>query len=133
MQNQLGLLISQIKNGKQAGLKTIELSEPVSKFCIDILNILYKEGFINGFYYKTNTKNEKKIVISLKYTRTGQNVINSIKQISKPGKRVYTSIKILWKVKSGFGIFILSTPKGIMTDFDARLLNLGGEVLMSVA
>lgn len=129
MQNQLGFLISQIKNGKKAGLKTIELKEPVSKLCFDVLNILYKEGFINGFFCESS----KKVVVLLKYTRTGQNAIKNLTQISKPGKRVYTSIKILWKVKHGFGIFILSTPKGIMTDFDARLLNLGGEVLLSIS
>lgn len=129
MQNQLGFLISQIKNGKRAGLKTIEIKEPVSKLCFDVLNILYKEGFINGFF----CDGAKKVVILLKYNRTGQNAIKNLTQISKPGKRIFTNIKILWKVKHGFGFFILSTSKGIMTDFDARILNLGGEILLSIS
>lgn len=132
MQNQIGIITSQIKNGKRAGLKTIELNEPLSKTCFNILNVLYKEGFINGFFYKNTPSNEKKFVVLLKYNRSGQSVIKNIKQISRPGKRIYTNIKVLWKVKNGFGVFILSTPKGIMTDFDARLLNLGGEVLLSI-
>lgn len=133
MQNQLGMLISQIENGKRAGLKTIELKEPIPKICFNILKVLYKEGFINGFYYKTNLQQKNKnIIVLLKYDRSGQSAIKNIKQISRPSKPVYINIKVLWKIKNGFGIFILSTSKGIMTDFDARLLNLGGEVLLSV-
>ena len=98
--------------------------------CINILNVLYKEGFIRGF--KINSKHPLSVEVLLKYDSFGYPAIKQISRVSKPSKRVYTNIKILWNLKAGLGIFILSTPKGIMTHFDAKILNYGGEVLCSV-
>lgn len=124
---QINKIISSIKNGKNAGLQTIKISGCFSKSNLEFLKVLWKEGYINGFKYNKNLE------IYLKYNKTGKNAISTIIQISKSGKRIYTSSKPLWKVKSGFGIFILSTPKGIMSDSTARSLNLGGEVICGIA
>jgi small subunit ribosomal protein S8 len=133
MRDNLSDMLTRIRNGQKAGLMEIPLFAPTPKICVNVLNILYKEGYIRGFHKKYN-KNKKslEITVLLKYDTEGTPVIKSIERVSKPGKRVYTSINPLWKMKLGLGIFILSTPKGILTDLDARILNIGGEVLCFV-
>ena len=96
--NKLNQIISSIKNGKMAGLKVVTIKSSFSKSSIDFVNILYKEGFIRGFKYTGSLKsnyNKGNLVIYLKYSQTGKNVINSIIQISKPGRRVYSGIRPL--------------------------------------
>ena len=95
MKTYLNYIIRQIKNGKKAGLKKITLQGPCSKSCYRILEILYNEGFIKNFSFKTDQKNKPVIEIYFKYTRHGKNVINSISQISTPGAPVYVSIRSL--------------------------------------
>lgn len=128
MRDNISDMLTRIRNGQQAKLFEIELFHPVPKVCLQILNILYKEGYIRGFK-KVYLNKKLYIKVLLKYDLEGNPVINKITRVSKPGRRVYSSIKSLWKIKSGLGVFVLSTPKGIITDADARFLNTGGEVL----
>jgi ribosomal protein S8 len=96
--SKLNKIISSIKNGKMAGLQSVQIKSSFSKSSIDFVNILYKEGFIRGFKYKGSLDsdyNEGNLIIYLKYSKTGKNVINSIIQISKPGRRVYSGIRPL--------------------------------------
>jgi len=128
MRDYLSDMLTRIRNGQKAKLFEIDLHTPVPKYCIIILEILYKEGFIRGFK-KQIINNKIYMKVLLKYDLEGNPVINKIQRISKQGCRVYTPIKALWKVNNGVGVFLISTPKGILTDKDARFLNSGGEVL----
>jgi len=128
MRDNVSDMLVRIKNGQQAKLFEINLFSPTSKNCLQILNILYKEGYIRGFK-KVFIDKKLYIKVLLKYDLNGHSVIKKIIRVSKPGRRIYTSIKSLWKIKSGLGIFILSTPKGFLTDNDARILNTGGEII----
>lgn len=125
----VGDMVTRIRNGQNAGKEFV--SVPCSKLRKAILNVLKEEGFIEGFVEKELGNNKKSIVIELKY-QEGIGAIQEIKVVSKPGRRVYSkSIKIP-KVSNGLGIAILSTSGGVMTDYKARLMNLGGEILCRV-
>lgn len=132
MKDNISDMLTRIRNGQKSKLYEIELYCPTPLICLNILNVLYKEGYIRGL--KKNYINKKLTVkVLLKYDIQGTPVISKIERVSTPGRRVYSSIKSLWKIKSGLGIFILSTPKGILTDSEARYLNIGGEVLFYIA
>nr|DAZ89009.1 TPA_asm: ribosomal protein S8 [Phytophthora sp. SKS-2017] len=120
----LSNLFSKIKNGYLA--KKSKIIQQKSKQSINILNILVKEGFIKS--YKINSKNQ--IDIYLKY-RKNKAVITEIKRLSKPGKRLYIANKDLYKKKTGF--YILSTSIGILTDLQAKKLNVGGELICKIS
>lgn len=120
----LSNLFSKIKNGYLA--KKSKIVQQKSKQSINILNILVKEGFIKS--YKINSKNQMDIY--LKY-RKNKAVITEIKRLSKPGKRLYIANKDLYKKKTGF--FILSTSIGILTDLQAKKLNVGGELICKIS
>lgn len=130
MQDQVSDMLTRIRNGQKAGLLKISLYKPTSNFCIEILNILYKEGYIRGFIKKSNFPLEVEVL--LKYDNLGSPIIKQIQRISKPGRRLYINNKTLWNMKSGLGIFILTTSHGLMTHLDAKILNYGGEVICSV-
>lgn len=130
MRDQLSDMLARIKNGQKKGLSSVILYKPTSKLCLQVLKILYNEGYIRGFSLK-NTK-PLTIEVFLKYTAIGIPVINKIQRISKPSRKFYIKIKPLWNLKSGLGIFIISTPQGLMTDTDAKFLNHGGEILCSI-
>jgi small subunit ribosomal protein S8 len=130
MTDQISDLITRIRNGQNQKLLKITLYKPTSKFCLNFLNILYNEGYIRG--YKILNLKPLTVEVLLKYTAEGEPVIKKITRISKPSRRFYVKIKSLWNVKSGLGIFIISTPKGLMTDLDAKILNQGGEVICSI-
>ena len=119
----LSNLFSKIKNGYLA--KKTKIVQQKSKQSINILNILVKEGFIKG--YKINSKNQ--LDIYLKY-RKNKAVITEIKRLSKPGKRLYLTNKDLYKKKTGF--YIISTSIGILTDLQAKKLNVGGELICKI-
>nr|YP_009688835.1 ribosomal protein S8 [Cafileria marina]QEF30259.1 ribosomal protein S8 [Cafileria marina] len=123
-----------IQNGITSGLKTVTVTDKISKsnLCLKVLISLKKEGFIKSFQYTLLKKNIIKFEINLRYLATNKNVIKNITLISKPGKRVYSSIKTLWNIKTNTNIFFLSTSKGIITDKDARLKNLSGEILFCI-
>ena len=103
---------------------------PSSVFKIKILNVLKNEGFIHDYSLDKN-KEKSNITINLKY-KMGNPVINNIQRISKPGRRIYSSAESLPKINNGLGVAIISTPKGVMSDIDARKQNIGGEIICKV-
>jgi len=133
MKDFLSDMLTRIRNGQRAGLNAVYLHSHMPRICKDVLEILYEEGYIRGFSENcVDKKNERKIKVYLKYKNGGAPVIEGLFRVSTPGRRVYLSTKVLWKPKSTSGIFIFSTPQGVMTDHEARLLNLGGEVLCGI-
>lgn len=122
-------LITRIRNGQRVSKKTVVA--PVSSFGIATLNVLVREGYIRQFSVVDQENGSKIATIELKYME-GRPVIRSISRVSTPGRRVYTAIKALSKVQNGLGVSILSTPKGVMSDHEARVANVGGEVLCKV-
>jgi small subunit ribosomal protein S8 len=124
----LGDMITRIRNAQMRGKSTV--STPASKLRAHVLEVLVEEGFIRAFSEIEND-GKKEIQIQLKYAE-GAPVISDIARVSKPGRRVYSSIKDLKLVRNGLGIAILSTPKGVMSDAAARAQNVGGEVLCTV-
>ena len=124
----IGDMLARLKNSQMRNHKMVEL--PSSKFKMKIANILKSEGYIIDYEVKTD-KNKSNLHISLKYS-SGNPVISSIQRISKPGRRVFSSAESLPKVNNGLGIAIISTPKGVMTDIDARKQKVGGEIICKV-
>jgi small subunit ribosomal protein S8 len=108
-----------------------KVSTPGSKMRANVLEVLKNEGYIRGFASVEHSSGRSELEIELKYF-DGEPVIREIERVSKPGRRVYVSVKNLPRVKNGLGISVLSTPKGIMADHDARDANVGGEVLFTV-
>ena len=119
-------MLTRIHNAN--ALKYKEVAMPVSKTKMEIARILKDEGFIEDYKVR-NDKTVKSLVLTLKYTNKKERVITGLKRISKPGLRVYTKSTDVPKVLNGFGIAIISTSKGIMTDKEARKQALGGEVM----
>lgn len=119
----LSNLFSKIKNGYLA--KKSKIVQQKSNQSINILNILVKEGFIKS--YKINSKNQLDIYLKYKKNKA---VITDIKRLSKPGKRLYINNKDLYKKKTGF--YIISTSTGILTDLQAKQLNVGGELICKI-
>ena len=122
-------LLSRIRNGQEA--KKESVTAPASNLRENVLGVLKREGYIRGFErYNVRTGIEE-IKIELKYYE-GEPVIREINRVSRPGCRVYSKIKDLPKVYNGLGIAILSTPRGVMSDAEAREANVGGEILCQV-
>ncbi|MDY0276530.1 MAG: 30S ribosomal protein S8 [Acholeplasma sp.] len=122
-------MLTRIRNANNMRHEKVEI--PASRLKTDILAVLKKEGFIVD-YVVDETGKFKKIVVTLKYTNTKERVIKGLKRISKPGLRVYASVDELPRVLNGLGVALISTSNGIMTDKEARLANIGGEVLAYV-
>jgi small subunit ribosomal protein S8 len=122
-------MLTRIRNANRMRHEKVEM--PASRLKSDILAVMKKEGFIVD-YSVAKDGVQGKIVVTLKYTDTKERVIKGLKRISKPGLRVYTSVDELPKVLNGLGIALISTSKGIMTDREARLAQVGGEVLAYV-
>jgi small subunit ribosomal protein S8 len=120
-------MFTRIRNGQQNKLKEVRLKK--SKLCLNILDVFIREGVIRG--YKFCIKNPYEIIVLLKYYR-GVPVIKRINTISKPSKRIYLSVMDIWKIDSGLGFLVLSTPKGVFSDTEARKYNVGGEVLCKI-
>ena len=125
----IGDMLTRIRNAQERG-KT-KVGVPHSKLRENVLTVLQGEGFIRGFAIVEQVGTKAEIEVELKYF-DGSPVIRELKRISKPGRRVYTSVATLPTVYNGLGISILSTPKGVMSDADARAQNVGGEVLCTV-
>ena len=125
----IGDLIARIKNAATRG--RAKVSTPASKMRARVLDVLLEEGYIRGYHLVEKPGAFPEFEIELKYF-DGQPVIAEISRVSKPGRRVYSSIKDLKPVKNGLGISILSTPRGVMSDNAARDANVGGEVLCRV-
>jgi small subunit ribosomal protein S8 len=124
----VGDMITRIRNAQMRTRSTV--TTPASKLRARVLDVLVEEGFIRG-YKEVELNGKKELEIELKYF-DGSPVIDTIKRVSKPGRRVYSSVKDLSLVRNGLGIAILSTPKGVMSDAAAREQNVGGEILCHV-
>ena len=124
----IGDMLARIKNSQLRNHKKVEM--PSSNFKMKIADVLKNEGYINGFNVDKND-NKQVLIIDLKYN-SGSPVINVIERISKPGRRVFSSAQSLPKINNGLGIAIISTPKGVMTDIDARKQKVGGEIICKV-
>jgi small subunit ribosomal protein S8 len=124
----IGDMIARLKNAQMRNLKKVKL--PSSNFKSKIAEILKIEGFIKD--HKTNLENNKPVlIIDLKY-HSGNPVIGTIERVSKPGRRIFSRAESLPKINNGLGIAIVSTPKGVMTDIDARKQKVGGEIICKV-
>ena len=129
MSDTLGDMLTRIRNGQTTNKKVVDT--PASRFRKNVLEVLKREGFIRNFEEKEMRPGINFFEIELKYYN-GRPVISEIKRVSKPGRRVYSSIKNLQKTYNGLGISILSTPRGVMSDNEAREANVGGEVLCTI-
>ena len=124
----IGDMIARIKNALVRNHKMVVL--PSSNFKVKIADILKNEGFIKE--YKIDTESNKSVLsIDLKYY-SGNPVISTFERVSKPGRRIFSSAESLPKVNNGLGIAIISPPKGVMTDMDARKQKIGGEIICKV-
>jgi small subunit ribosomal protein S8 len=125
----IGDLITRIRN---AGLrKKSKLSAPKSRLRASVLEVLKSEGYIRDYATVEHKDGRNEVEIELKYFE-GQPAIREIERVSKPGRRVYVSVKNLPRINNGLGIAIVSTPKGVMADHAARDANVGGEILLTV-
>ena len=125
----LGDMLTRIRNAQLRGKSTVRT--PASKLRAWVLDVLAAEGYIRGYEKVTCEKGLPQLEISLKYYE-GTPVIREVKRVSKPGRRVYMGVKDIPSVRNGLGISIVSTPKGVMSDANARAANVGGEVLCTV-
>jgi small subunit ribosomal protein S8 len=129
MTDPLGDMLTRIRNGQLA--RKTQVNAPASQLRANVLEVLKREGYIRGYSHIQVRTGVAELTIELKY-HEGHPVIREISRISKPGRRVYSKIKDLPKVSNGLGISILSTPRGVMSDAEARVANVGGEVLCKV-
>jgi small subunit ribosomal protein S8 len=128
MNDPLGDLLSRIRNAQMRNKSKV--SSPNSRLRESVLEVLKTEGYIRG-YAVVEKDGRAEIEIELKYF-DGAPVIREIERVSKPGRRVYTSVKNMARINNGLGVTIVSTPKGVMADHDARDANVGGEILCTV-
>jgi small subunit ribosomal protein S8 len=128
MNDPLGDLLSRIRNAQMRNKGKV--SSPNSRLRESVLEVLKNEGYIRG-YAVVEREGSSEIEIELKYF-DGEPVIREIERISKPGRRVYSSVRNLPRINNGLGVAIVSTPKGVMADHDARDANVGGEILCTV-
>ena len=124
----IGDMIARVKNAQQRNHKKVEL--PSSNFKVKIADILKNEGFIKNFTVN-NESAKPTLSLELKYY-SGNPVISTFERVSKPGRRIFSSAESLPKINNGLGIAIVSTPKGVMTDLDARKQRVGGEIICKV-
>mgnify|MGYP001102933239 FL=1 len=129
MNDPIGDLLARIRNAQMRNRTAV--MTPASKLRSWILDVLKSEGFIRGYQAIQDDEGKNNLQIDLKYF-DGQPVIKELKRISTPGRRVYTGVKDIPRVRQGLGIAIISTPKGVMSDSKARATNVGGEVLCTV-
>ncbi len=129
MTDPLGDMLTRIRNGQRA--RKNQIVSPASKLRNNVLDVLKREGYIRDFSQRELRPGISEIEIQLKY-HDGEPVIHEISRVSKPGRRIYSKIKDLQRVYNGLGIAILSTPRGVLSDNEARDQNVGGEILCQV-
>ncbi|MBX6320288.1 MAG: 30S ribosomal protein S8 [Rhodospirillaceae bacterium] len=129
MSDPLGDMLTRIRNGQRARLSAV--SSPASQLRASVLDVLAREGYIRGYAQEENGTGRRALRIELKY-HEGEPAIREIRRVSKPGRRVYSKVADLPRVYNGLGISILSTPRGVMSDNEARAAHVGGEVLCRV-
>lgn len=131
VKDKISNLIIKIKNGANAGKKSV--STPNSLFAESVLSLLQKEGFINGFSKKGSDNGVvKEIEVELAYDESGKSKVTGVERVSKLSRRVYKGADEIIPVRNGFGVFVFSTPKGVMTGKEARKQNVGGEALFKI-
>ena len=128
MNDPLGDMLTRIRNAQMR--RRPNCATPASTLRARVLDVLESEGYIRG-YSEVEMHGKSEFQIELKYF-DGQPVIREIQRVSKPGRRVYSSVRAIPRVADGLGVSILSTPKGVMSDHEARTQNVGGEVLCRV-
>ncbi|SEV96828.1 SSU ribosomal protein S8P [Aliiroseovarius sediminilitoris] len=129
MNDPIGDMLTRIRNSQMRGKSVV--STPASKLRAWVLDVLLDEGYIRGYEKGTDERGHPTLEISLKYY-DGVPVIRELKRVSTPGRRVYMGVKDIAQVRQGLGVSIVSTPKGVMSDANARNQNVGGEVLCTV-
>jgi len=129
MNDPLGDMLTRIRNASMRGKSTVRT--PASKIRKWVLDVLQSEGYIRGYEEVTDDRGLGEIEISLKYF-DGQPVIRELRRVSTPGRRVYSGVREIPQVRQGLGVAIVSTPRGVMSDAQARSANVGGEVLCTV-
>lgn len=129
MTDPLGDMLARIRNGQRANKSVV--TSPASNLRVNVLDVLKREGYIRGYSKSELRPGVSELSIELKY-HEGKPVITKIARVSTPGRRVYSKISDLSRVANGLGITILSTPRGVMSDAEARTANVGGEVLCQV-
>ncbi len=129
MTDPIGDLLTRIRNAQTRGRTTVKT--PASSLRKRVLDVLQSEGYIRGYSQAEFATGKNEFEIELKYS-DGEPVIREIQRVSKPGRRVYSSVKNIPTIHNGLGISIISTPKGVMADHEARDQNVGGEVLCRV-
>ena len=130
MTDTIGDMLTRIRNGQKS--KLISVAVPYSKVKSEILKVLEAEGYIEGYEVLNEESAAPSMDVTLKYSVTGRPAICEIKRMSKPGKRMYSSIKDLRGCYNNMGIYIVSTPKGMISDRDAHRLKVGGELICKV-
>ena len=123
-------MITRIRNAQLRTLYNVKI--PSSKFRAKILEVLKQEGYISNYKLLSDSKNKNFLIVDLKY-QNGLPVIKEIKRVSKPGRRIYARADSIPKIKNGLGVAIVSTSIGIMSDNDARIKNVGGEIICRVS
>ena len=129
MSDPLGDMLTRIRNGQRA--RQAVVASPASKIRANVLEVLKREGYIRGFTREDIRPGVTEFKIELKYV-DGEPVIREISRISKPGRRIYSKVTDLPRIYNGLGIAILSTPRGVMSDNEARAANVGGELICRV-
>jgi small subunit ribosomal protein S8 len=129
MNDPIGDLIARINNAQMR--KKPKVSTPGSRLRVSVLDVLKNEGFIRGYTKVDHADGRTELEIELKYF-DNEPVIREMSRVSKPGRRVYVAVRNLPRINNGLGLAILSTPKGVMADHDARDANVGGELLCTV-
>ena len=129
MTDPVGDMLTRIRNGQRVG--KLSVSSPASRLRAGVLDVLVREGYIRGYERCTVRPGVDELCIELKY-HDGEPVIKEIGRVSRPGRRCYSKVRALPKVYNGLGIFVLSTPQGLMSDHEARQAKVGGEVLCRV-
>jgi small subunit ribosomal protein S8 len=129
MSDPLGDMLTRIRNGQRA--RQAVVAAPASKFRANVLEVLKREGYIRGYSREDMRPGVAELKIELKYV-DGEPVIREIARVSKPGRRIYSRIADLPRTYNGLGIAILSTPRGVLSDSEARVAKVGGEVLCRV-
>ena len=125
----IGDMITRIRNAQMRAKSKV--STPGSKQRERVAEVLKAEGYIRGYAAVAHANGRSELEIELKYFE-GEPVIREIARVSKPGRRVYASVKALPRINNGLGVAIVSTPKGVMADHDAREANVGGEIICTV-
>ncbi|HEX9157536.1 MAG TPA: 30S ribosomal protein S8, partial [Syntrophales bacterium] len=123
-------MMTRVRNANRMKFRSVNAQ--LSSVNLEIVKVLKRTGYISGFDVKKDANKKDILKIYLKYTDTKERVIQDLQRVSKPGRRIYVSSKKIPKVFNGFGVAVVSTPRGIMTDKEARLQNVGGEIICNI-